>query len=101
MNVWIIGHPEAVLGFALVGVRGTVADTAERANQAIDDVLNDPNIGLVLMTEDCVRMVGERMQRLNNRPEPPLFLEIPSPGASHPDRKTFTAIAEHAIGIHA
>jgi vacuolar-type H+-ATPase subunit F/Vma7 len=36
MKVMIIGHPQAVLGFSLVGVQGLAAIIAAEVNEALD-----------------------------------------------------------------
>ena len=50
MKVLVIGHPEAVLGFSLVGVAGKAVTTAAEANQALDDALSSSDIGIILVT---------------------------------------------------
>ncbi len=52
MKVWVIGHVDAVLGFALVGVHGQAVDSVQSMNQALDAALANPDLGLVLVTED-------------------------------------------------
>lgn len=99
MKVWVIGHVDAVLGFALVGVHGETADTIESMNKALDNALANPELGLVLVTEDCSKLASERMTRLKSRIEPPLFLEIPSPVSTDSDRTSFLKLAEQSIGI--
>jgi len=99
MKVWVIGHPEAVLGFALVGVHGIAADSVESVQRALDDALGNPELGMVLITDDCSTLVSDRMTQLTSRVEAPLFLEIPSPKGMSPGRKSFSALVEQAIGI--
>lgn len=99
MKVWVIGHVDAVLGFALVGVHGEAVESVESMHQALDNALANPELGLVLVTEDCSKLASERMTRLMSRIEPPLFLEIPSPLSTDSDRTSFLKLAEHSIGI--
>ena len=99
MKIWVIGNVDAVLGFALVGVHGEVVDSVDGMNRALDAVLTNPELGLVLVTEDCSMMATERMTRLKSRIEPPLFLEIPSPDSSDSMGISFMGLAEQSIGI--
>ena len=69
MKVWVIGHVDAVLGFALVGVHGQAVDSVQSMNQALDAALANPDLGLVLVTEDCSNLASERMSRLKSRIE--------------------------------
>jgi vacuolar-type H+-ATPase subunit F/Vma7 len=50
MKILVIGHPEAVLGFSLVGVHGQTATSAEEANQALDSALASSDVGIILVT---------------------------------------------------
>lgn len=99
MKVWVIGHVDAVLGFALVGVHGEVVDSVEGMNRALDAALANPELGLVLVTEDCSKLASERMAQLKNGIEAPLFLEIPSPHNTDSPGISFMSLAEKSIGI--
>jgi len=99
MKVWVIGHVDPVLGFALVGVHGQAVDSVQSMNQALDAALANPDLGLVLVTEDCSNLASERMSRLKSRIESPLFLEIPSPKGTNGKGTSFIGLAEQAIGI--
>ena len=100
MRVVIIGHPEAVQGFSLVGVQGYVAVDAESMDRAVDLVLADGQTGIVLVTDDSAELIRERIDQLKSRYDPPIFIEIPDPNGMNPERKTLTEVAEQAIGIH-
>lgn len=99
MKIWVIGHVDAVLGFALVGIHGESVDSAMSMHQAIDTALANPEIGLVLVTHQCSELVVERITQLKSRIEPPLFLEIPSPKCTNTNGVSYMALAEKAIGI--
>ena len=99
MKVWVIGHVDAVLGFALVGVHGEAVDSVEGMNRALDAAIANPELGLVLVTEDCSKLAPERVARLKSAIEPPLFLEIPSPNYTNSEGISFMSLAEQSIGI--
>ena len=99
MKVLVIGHPEAVLGFALVGVHGQVATTAADADQALDDALSRPDVGIVLVTEDVADLTQARMDQLKLRSTVPLVVEIPGPGGVRPGRPSLNEVIRRAIGI--
>jgi V/A-type H+-transporting ATPase subunit F len=99
MKVLIIGHPQAVLGFSLVGVQGIVATTVAEVNEAVDKVLDTPDVGIVLVTEDAARLIGAKMDQLRLRSTIPLVVEIPSPGSNHLNRPTLNEIVFRAIGV--
>ena len=99
MELMVIGHPAAVLGFSLAGVSGQIATSAEEVNQALDDVLAIPDVGIVLVTDDVGSLIEGRMDRLRLRGTVPLFIEIPGPAGVRPDRPSLSELIRRAIGI--
>jgi V/A-type H+-transporting ATPase subunit F len=99
MKVLVIGHPEAVQGFALVGVHGRVATTAEEASRALDDALSASDVGIVLVTDDVAMLVEARMDQLKLRSTVPLVVEIPGPQGVRPDLPSLGEVIRRAIGV--
>ena len=99
MKVLVIGHPEAVLGFSLVGVAGQVATSAEEVQQALDDALANPELGIILVTQDAARLIGEQMAQLKLRSTVPLVIEIPPPGGPPADEPSLSEVVQRAIGV--
>jgi V/A-type H+-transporting ATPase subunit F len=99
MKVLVIGHPEAVLGFSLVGVHGQTATSAAEANQSLDAALSAPDVGIVLVTGDVAALIEARMDQLRLRSTVPLVVEIPGPEGVHPDQPTLSQVVQRAIGV--
>lgn len=99
MRVLVIGHPEAVLGFALAGIAGRAAKTAAEANAALDDALQNRDLGIVLVTKDVVGLIQARMDALKLRSTLPLVVEIPGPAGIAPDEPSLSDVVLRAIGI--
>ncbi len=99
MKFMVIGHPQAILGFSLVGVQGIVASTPDEVNEAIDKAFNEPEVGIVLVTDDSARLISARMDQLRLRSTIPLVVEIPGPGSTHSDRPALSEIVFRAIGV--
>lgn len=99
MKPLVIGSLDAVLGFGLVGVRGWAVDTAQEANQALDEALQDPEAGIILVTEDVAELVGPRMDELMMRSTVPLVVQIPGPQGPSPDRASLSEVIRRAIGV--
>ena len=99
MKILVIGHPEAVLGFSLVGVRGQPAISAEEANQALDDALASSNVGIILVTEDIAKLIESRIAQLKLRSTVPLIVEIPGPDSVQSDQMTLSEMVQKVIGI--
>jgi vacuolar-type H+-ATPase subunit F/Vma7 len=99
MKVLVIGHPEAVLGFSLVGVAGKAVTTAAEANQALDDALSSSDIGIILVTQDVSKLIEARMDNLKLHSTVPLVVDIPAPEGVSPDQPSLSDIVLRAIGI--
>jgi V/A-type H+-transporting ATPase subunit F len=99
MKPLVVGSLDAVLGFGLVGVRGWAASTAQQANQALDEALQDPEAGIILVTEDVANLVGPRMDQLMMRSTIPLVVQIPGPQGPSPDRPPLSEVIRRAIGV--
>jgi V/A-type H+-transporting ATPase subunit F len=99
MKVLTVGHPDAVLGFLLAGVDGRVARTAQEVNQALDDALAAPDVGIVLVTEDVARLIEGRMDHLMLRSTVPLVVEIPGPEGTRSDYPSLSEVIRRAVGV--
>ena len=78
MKLFVLGDEEAVLGFALVGVRGKMAQTPTEVEEGLREALSDEEIGILLITADAAQMAREEVDRLKITSVSPLILEVPS-----------------------
>jgi V/A-type H+-transporting ATPase subunit F len=99
MDVTVVGSAPAVWGFALAGVQGQIAETAEELERALDDVLARPDVGILLITEDVAALARERIDALVARSAVPLVVEIPGPEGPSPDRPSIQELLRHTIGV--
>jgi V/A-type H+-transporting ATPase subunit F len=99
MKLTVIGHQDAVRGFALVGVHGTIANTTEMVNQALDLALNDKTIGIILVTEEAAALSRQRVDFLTAHSTIPLVVEIPGPDGPLADRPTLSEIIRRTTGV--
>ena len=99
MRVFVVGHPEAVLGFSLAGVGGKSVQTAPEIDSALDEVLRAGDIGIVLVTQDVAGLARSRMDELKLRSTVPLFVEIPSPAGVAEGQPSLGEVVLRAIGV--
>jgi V/A-type H+-transporting ATPase subunit F len=99
VKIWVIGHSEAVLGFALAGLGGRAVQTAAEVNAALDEALKAADTGIVLVTKDVARMAQSRMDELKLRSTLPLIIEVPSPEGAPAGESTLGELVLRAIGI--
>jgi len=99
MKLWVIGSQDAVWGFALAGVGGQIAATAEELNQALDAALEDEEVGIILVTEDVANLSRQRVEQAMVRSTVPLVVEIPGPEGPSPERPSLSEVIRRAIGV--
>ncbi len=99
MNIRVIGHPETVLGFKLVGVQGQAAQTVQDVRHALDAAMQDSNVGVILVTQDAAALIPARMEQLKLRSTVPLVVEIPGPQGLPADYPSLDELIRRAIGI--
>ena len=99
MQIRVIGHPDAILGFALAGVSGSSVRTEAEARKALEEALQLPEAGIVLVTKDVGRMLHDQMESLKLRSSLPLIVEIPSPAGDPEGEPSLGELVLRAIGI--
>jgi V/A-type H+-transporting ATPase subunit F len=99
MQLLVIGPPDAVLGFSLVGVQGQSVTSAAEASQALETALSNPEVGIILITEDLAKLIEPRMQEVMLHTPMPLVVVIPPPEGSVPGWPTLSEMVRHAVGM--
>lgn len=99
MKIRVIGHLQAVQGFALVGLHGVHAKTETEVNQALDEALADAETGIVIMTSDAADLVRNRFINLQSRGEPPELLVIPGPEGGNSVMEAMQKLVRDTIGV--
>ncbi|HOV47288.1 MAG TPA: V-type ATP synthase subunit F [Anaerolineae bacterium] len=98
MRLQVIGHQDAVWGFALVGVPGCIVTTAEELHAALDAALADATVGIIMVTDDVAALARERIETLKVQPAP-LLIEIPGPAGPRPDALSVSATLQRTLGV--
>jgi len=99
MKYAIIGDEDTVLGFGIVGVSGRVAGNAEEAKRAFQEILDDKETSIIIMTERVADMIRSIVDRYLFTESFPLIVEIPDRHGSSPDRPGIRELVNAAIGI--
>jgi len=100
MKVRIIGNSLAVQGFQLAGIRGWVVESTQQAQVAFDEAKNHPDLGIVLVTSDVVKLAKEQFLELILHSETPLFVEIPRRNSDPTDLSSLREIVDDAVGVN-
>jgi len=99
VKFFVIGDRETVLGFRFVGVEGSVAAGREQAVAALNEVVDQKDVGVVLVTEPIAATIRDELEARLYGMGFPLVLEIPDSSGPVPDRLDIEEVVRRAIGI--
>ena len=88
----ISDNTDTQTGMRLAGIEGVVAHTAEEVTNAFELALAQPDIGMILVTEEIVNDAKKDQ-------EGPLVLAIPDRHGSALGRDRITRYVREAIGV--
>ena len=99
MRYFIIGDEDAVLGFGLVGVEGKAVQNAEQAQAAFSTVLEQSDIGIIIITERIADLIRPQVDRFIFTRNFPLIVEIPDRLGPLEGKPGIREMVNQAIGI--
>ncbi len=91
---------DSLVGLRLAGIEGRIARGADECRKAIEEVLEDPEIGILVLTEKVAETVPDLVQGLRERGELPLVVEIPDRHGMRRAADFLTAYVRDAIGVN-
>ncbi len=100
MKYSIIGDEDTVLGFGIVGVAGKVALNSDEAENAFQEILDDREIGIIIITEPVADMIRPIVDKYLFAESFPLVVEIPDRGGRDPARPGIKEMVNEVIGIN-
>jgi len=77
MKVTAITDPDTALAFRLAGIETVSVSGREDAGRVLKQAADQPDAGIVLVTERLARAAGETFETLVRERHLPLFIEIP------------------------
>lgn len=99
MKYSIIGDEDTVLGFGILGVSGKVAANAAEAQRVFEGLLEDKEIGIIIITERIADMIRSTVNEYLFTVSFPLVVEIPDRNGPSPDSPGIKEMVNTAIGI--
>ncbi|MDC7231760.1 MAG: V-type ATP synthase subunit F [Spirochaetales bacterium] len=99
MKYFVIGDEDTVLGFGMVGVRGRQAASAQEAEQALTDAMENADIGIILINERLAELIRPLVDRFVFTRQFPLILEIPDRMGRLEGKPSLKELVNEAIGI--
>ena len=95
----ISDNVDTLTGMRLAGIDGGVVHEKQEIKQALDEVLSQKDIGIILMTEKLGKEIPEIVDDIKLNRTFPLLLEIPDRHGSGRRPDFITAYINEAIGI--
>jgi V/A-type H+-transporting ATPase subunit F len=99
MKYYIIGDEDSILGFGMVGVKGSVVKDQEHAEKVFHQVLEDSDIGVIIITERAADLIRPLVNRQLFTQQFPLLVEIPDREGPSEGRPGIREMVNAAIGI--
>ncbi|MBN2533210.1 MAG: V-type ATP synthase subunit F [Spirochaetales bacterium] len=99
MNYFVIGDEDTVLGFGLVGVKGSTVQDKEQAEEAFRTALEDKDTGIIIITERIAELIRHLVDRYLFTERFPLIVEIPDREGPVTGKPNIREMVNVAIGI--
>ncbi|MGQ0606115.1 MAG: V-type ATP synthase subunit F [Candidatus Nitrosotenuis sp.] len=81
MKIVTIGSRIFVTSFQLAGVQGIVVDDPQTGFSEIKKLASDPDVGLVLVSEDISTPISTELTKLRATKSKPLIFSLPASGS--------------------
>jgi V/A-type H+-transporting ATPase subunit F len=81
VKIVTIGSRIFVTSFQLAGVQGVVVDTPQSAFSEIKKLATDPDVGLVLISDDMSAPITTDLTKLRATRSKPLIFSLPAAGS--------------------
>lgn len=100
MKMYLISdNVDTYTGMRLAGVDGVVVHKREELYEALQNVLNDKSIGIVLLTEKFGREFPDIIDDIKLKRKMPLLVEIPDRHGTGRSKNFITSYVNEAIGL--
>ena len=98
MKVVAVGGRAFVTGFVLSGVNGEYTSSPTEAFAKIQGLTNDPEVGLIMVSDDIAKPIIDELTALRTRKAVPLIFEVPGPG-SKAEKVEYRAMLRSILGV--
>jgi len=99
VKFFCIADEDTARGFRLAGIGTRVASTADEAQAAINEAAEQPDCGVVIVTERVADLIRPQVEMIRMERDRPLIVEIPGPEGPLPGRKSLREFVEEAVGV--
>jgi V/A-type H+-transporting ATPase subunit F len=90
---------DTLVGMRLAGIQGCLAHSPDDVHDAILQALGRKDLAILAITEKAAAMVPDTIQKLRERGELPLVIEIPDRFGTNRGPDFLTRYVQEAIGV--
>ncbi len=95
----ISDNTDTQVGLRLAGIEGVVVHSKKEIINTFEKLINDPEIGIVLITEKLVKLSREYIYDLKLNKDIPLIVEIPDRHGAGRTKGAIVSYIKDAIGV--
>ncbi len=95
---FVIGDRNMVLGFRLVGVEGKEVNSADAAEQALDEAMLNSEIAVVMISQQFSSELRNHIDDIRKERVSPIIMEIPGSAGSQKEIQ-LSELLSKSIGI--
>lgn len=100
MKMYLISdNVDTYTGMRLAGVDGIVVHEREELHEALTGAMNNPELGIVLLTEKLGREFPDIIDEMKLKRKMPLLVEIPDRHGTGRKKNFITSYVNEAIGL--
>jgi V/A-type H+/Na+-transporting ATPase subunit F len=99
VKFYCLADEDTVRGFALAGVEGRAVGDPQAAAEALRQVCERQDIGIIVMTDVVAHGIRQKIEEIRAGRITPLIVEVPGPKGPMPGRKSLRQSVQEAIGI--
>lgn len=100
MQFYLISdNVDTQMGMRLAGIDGVVVHEEDEVRAALDRVIANPQVAIILMTDKLVKLCDEYVYDLKLNLKRPLIVEIPDRHATTDISSAISRYVQQAIGI--
>ncbi len=100
MKMYLISdNVDTLTGMRLAGVDGIVVHERAELRQALEQTMEDPTIGIILLTEKFGREFPDLIDEIKLERKMPLLIEIPDRHGTGRKKNFITSYVNEAIGL--
>lgn len=101
MKMYVISdNQDTLTGLRLGGIEGIISHSANDTSRYIDEVINNNEIGILLINEKLANDVRDKIHNIRMNYKTPLIVEIPDRNGFGRRKDFLTSYINESIGVN-